>query len=367
MNGRPRHRTTTARGRCAGHARHGLMLTLLGLSVSGTALWYALRTTDPERIAAVFARADWYWALPLLGAYGLHFRLKLMRWRMLLSPVRKASLRELSGPLMLGFFANNVLPARLGEVVRAVLAARCLQLKTATTLASLILERLFDILSVLVIVGAGLAAGARMDARLLGAGQFAGLLAIVGLVLGWMAIHGSRRLSGLLERGLAPLPRRWRQRLVLEVSAATAGLRSLGSRALLPGLIANSLGQWLLMGFALWCSMQAFALSPDLAPAIVLLGATVLATLLPSVPGYFGAIQLAYVLALEPFGVEASAAVAASLFFHLLTYLAVTAAGLYFLHRMGLGLQGLGRLREADRSDGSAPQPDQPAYGRRKR
>lgn len=326
------------------HSRRGLVLLLLGLAVSGITLWLALKETSSADLLTAIATIEWAWSLPMLLAYALHFWLKAVRWRVLLAPATDTTAARLYSPMILGFFANNILPARLGEAIRAVLGARRLAIKLVEVIATLVIERLFDVLCILLLVAAALSFESRMDAELVRVVRSIGLVAGLLLVAVVAATHWTGPLLQLAGRALGFLADSVRDRVLGELAAGLTVMQSLKQFAPLAAILITTLAQWLLMVFALWCSLQALDINVPVAATFVLLGATILAIMLPAAPGYFGAIQLAYVLALKPFGISASVAVSASLCFHLLTYFAVMVAGLYYLRRLGMDVHGLEEL-----------------------
>jgi uncharacterized protein (TIRG00374 family) len=129
-----------------------------------------------------------------------------------------------------------------------------------------------------------------------------------------------------------------------QIRNVAAGLHAARSGALLARITAVSFLQWALMAVCIWLSLWALGLALPVQAVFVVLACTIIAVTLPTGPGYVGSIQLAYVLALKPFGVNASDAIAASLFYHALAYLSVLLAGLYYAQRYGLRWSELKRL-----------------------
>jgi uncharacterized membrane protein YbhN (UPF0104 family) len=150
------------------------------------------------------------------------------------------------------------------------------------------------------------------------------------------------RIAGLLPARLGA----W---VVRQGEAASRGLAALRSVRLLVRVLAASIVQWLFMWACVWLSIAAVGLDVTAGAAFVVLFLTIIGISLPNSPGYVGSIQIAYVLGLAPFGVEAGPAVAASLFFHVLAYASVVLVGLVLLHRTG---SDLGTLLRASREPG---------------
>jgi uncharacterized membrane protein YbhN (UPF0104 family) len=131
------------------------------------------------------------------------------------------------------------------------------------------------------------------------------------------------------------LPERISLRIVGELEKGTAGAGIVRRSRLAAGALGTSLLQWVFMWLCVWLSLVALHIEVPFGAALVVLVLTVVGITLPSSPGYFGNIQLAYVLALKPFGIDAGSAIAASLFFHALAYPAVVIVGLIYLRTQG--------------------------------
>lgn len=310
-----------------------------GVGITAASLWYSLRDVDFGILWNALAGARWGWAIPLLLLYGLHFWLKALRWAMLLEPLRTVEPRILVPPMMMGYLANNILPARLGEFVRALAGARRTGLRGAQVLSTLLLERLFDVLAVLAVF-AFVSTGAGPDSPLTSIGKAAG--ATVAIVfLGFLL---AARWPSYLLRWADRIPQTKGGRALREhVALALEGLRAIERPGLLVGVVATSIAQWLLIALSIECGLRAVGLDLSFSAACIVLAGTVLAVSLPSSPGFFGPVQVAFLLALQPFGVSESVAIAASLFHHVLTWIAITVAGLVLLRVGGNRLADLKR------------------------
>jgi len=315
----------------------GRYITLLvGLAVSAITLWYALKGVDLAHMVTLLRQVEPRWLVALLLAYSLQFILKAHRWRLILLPLQKIPVRRLWPPLIIGFFINNILPARLGEFVRVYAGSRYLRLPISPLLASLVLERLLDLLAVVMILGLALSLGGVLPPLVVQAGYLILGLAITGVLFVYLLASRTDALLGLLRRPLRVLPESLREQLHQQLQLGAAGLHAVTRPRLLAGLLLSSLLQWLLAGLAMWCAFYSLAMELPLSAALVTLGVTVFAVSLPSSPGFFGPVQLAFVLALRPYGVDEASAVAASIVFHLLTWVYVNLFGIHALHRVGM-------------------------------
>jgi uncharacterized protein (TIRG00374 family) len=231
------------------------------------------------------------------------------RWRFLLAPVTRVPRRSAFAYLNIGYFANTLLPARLGDGARAYLAGRSFRISTLSTLGSIVVERVFDagaILAVVVATGLFVARGSEIA----GSATVVASAAVLGCaVIGLLAIAAIR--SGLLQATQA--------RLIREAVARTAE----GGRALRSPL---GIAVVLVLTFAPFAvavgtfGAIATALGLALGPAewALVLGVLALSTAIPAAPGSLGTYEFVGVTALGALGVPASQALAATVLVHVI-------------------------------------------------
>lgn len=324
--------------------RHRWLATATGVALSGLFLWLALREVDGPALLAGIAGARWWVIAPFLLSLFAYYWVKTLRWAALLRPVAPVASGRLFVPVMIGYAAGALLPMQLGEVVRAWLGARRLGIRIAASFMSIALERVLDLVSILVLVALILAGTADVSPALSTATRWLGGVALAALLGLLLLVFRTEACLGLVDRIASVLPGRVHHLVRDQFQAGIGGLVALRDPWLLLAVCATSLLQWVFMFGCVWLSLYALAVPVGPVAAMLALVFTVIGTSLPNSPGYVGSIQLAFTLALAPFGIEASAAVAASLFFHVLAYLSVVISGLLMLPLMGLSL---GQLRAA--------------------
>jgi uncharacterized protein (TIRG00374 family) len=319
--------------------RRRIAMLTVGIASSALFLWLALRGVDVGSIGQSLRHANPAWALPyLLGLFAFCW-LKAVRWSTLLMAPR-TSIRPLLWSIFIGYAATTLLPLQLGEVVRAWAASRLLALRVATALASIAVERVIDVLTLLLWLGAALAAGARLSEGLARAGYTLLIAGIVLLVMLIVFALRDRQILALIARVTAPLPASWRARLLDQLSAGADGLKALRTRSAWVFAFGISPLLWAFMCVCIWSSLRAVGLDLPLAATATILGLTMISMSLPSGPGYVGNIQLAFTLALAPFDVAPGDALAASIFYHVMMCGTLLIVGLAGMHRLGLGVRG---------------------------
>lgn len=315
---------------------------IAGMVLSIFFLWLSLRGTNFAEIGHALARSQLAYALPLILLLALFYLFKTVRIRLLLMPMRDIHVQGILPATMIGFAANNLLPARLGDLVRAYLLGHQYSLSKTSILATMVIERLFDLVAALGLL-ALIFIGTQLPASLIKPGYFIGGLELVLLCIIIMMIMQAELLVRFSMQVTSFLPDALRSWLARHIEHGALGTRALRQPYLLAGIAMTSLAQVVLKAGAMYLALLAVGISAPPSAVFVLLALSTAAITLPSAPGFFGTMQLCFVLALKPYGVSAGDAFAASLFYQALEYLAVTGAGLYFLKGLD---QDLGKIRE---------------------
>ena len=341
-----------------GDGRRGswqLIKLVPGLLVAGGCLWFALRDVDWTMVVAKLSAADWSLAplMPLL--LFVFFLLKAWRWRLLLEPVSPMRVRDVAGPLMIGFMANNILPAHLGELVRVHVLGRTRDVPRAAVLSTVVLERLFDLLAILALLGVGLLSGPVLPSRYQQAAVTlavaTGVLLAAAVAFVCSADRCLRMFEWICNRCLVFLPERWRLAMVELLTSAAGGLVALKRPRLAVGIVAASIAKWFVMGLMVWVSLKTLGAGDVFAASLVVVGVIAVVILLPAPPGYVGVIQGCFSVVLAMYAVDPNVTVAASVYYHLWQYVPVTLVGLWCLHRSGLRLRDVADV-ETDAQSG---------------
>ena len=123
-----------------------MMISLVvGLVVSAAALYYAFREVTPSELYSSLASINYFWVLPAIVLVMISFYLRAVRWQIILTSTKKISSWRAFHPMMIGFMINCVLPGRLGEVARPIILQREEKVPFTTGLATVAVERIFDI------------------------------------------------------------------------------------------------------------------------------------------------------------------------------------------------------------------------------
>ena len=350
-----------------------------GIVVSGALLALLLVTVDREQLAAALESANYWYLAPAIALYFVGQWARAWRWRYLLAPVAPVPVGRLFVVINIGYMANNVLPFRLGELVRALyLSQREKAVSAPASIATLSVERLYDGLTLLaiaavatpVLLAAGLFDAAsltyRTGAILLTAGMVGSFAAALAVLT---ALSVSRRAADGLLTLTRILPPRFRPLAAAALRGFMDGLGALNSPRKHAALFLCSLPVWLAEGGVYLILAYSFRLD-DYFPSFGLLLAAMLLvmvtsnliTAIPATVGGIGSFEAVATLTLIGMGftgeTERALATAYPIAVHLLAlWLPVNIVGLAFLLWHNVSLRGLTTLPAPAASPSPSPSP----------
>jgi len=302
---------------------------ILGIVISIVAIWFSMRDVRPAEVWHALQSAHYggFALVMFLTLFG--FWVRAFRWRWLIATPKPLGLDSLFSATMIGFMANNLLPLRLGEFVRAWALGRREQLSKTTVFATVVVERVVDMITLLGVLAISLIVHPLTETS--EAGQMvragAGVLVLTCVVLTAVLVA--------IER--SP---KFMHRVLDLVTRFLPG--SIGPRAqrMLEHFL-EGLGLFRRLGTLAWVFLLSFAMFGTYALALqIAMGA--IGIMVPAAPGYIGTLNLACVAGLALFGVGKDQSVPFSWFYWLSQWLPISLVGLYYLRREGLSLRSLG-------------------------
>lgn len=317
-----------------------------GMVLSGLFLWLALRGEDWGAIGAEIAAADprWIGATLPLGAYVLYARCQ--RWRILLerSHGRSIAMEPIFSASAIGFMANMVLPFRVGEIARPYLVARSTGLSLTTTFATVVVERVLDLMA-LAVFGIGIVMVAEVPPIVARLAKIAAVLTATAFVGAYFVTVQRRRVLPVLDLLWAKVPVVGPFVLRLEHEFVD-GMAAIADPATLFRTVVWSLYIWLVIALGFALGFRALGLDvPFLGAGITVTTVVALAVSVPSAPAFVGQFEWGCKVALEQIhGVAGSAAVSYSLLMHAAQFVTQILIGAVFLVREGLSLGDISRL-----------------------
>lgn len=307
----------------------------LSLSVLLAALfiWLIAGQINVDELKNAFIGTTPSWLIAGLSAFCFGYICRIQRWRLMLQ-IDNSNLRwhHCAGPMLASFATNNVLPFRAGDVLRMFAFNRRLGVSSGVVAATLFVERLLDLLMVLVLLGAALFIFGLDVTRFSGVGSIALIAIASGILLLLLFPKFFAPLaiaSGKLVKRIAPS---LGQKLLDEINKGLVTLVHLSKGDMMIRLVIWSLAVWLAEGGVFW--FTGLALSSITTPTAGWLALPVgtLATLIPSTPGYVGTFDYFTVRAMSALGNTIAASTAYALLVHILLWFPPTLiGGLYLL------------------------------------
>lgn len=322
----------------------------IGFAVSLVFLYFAFRDQNLPRIREALGHANYWYVIPGLTLYFIGIWTRSVRWAFVLRAVERFSGRELFPVVVIGYMANNVLPLRAGELVRAYALSSRSRVSKTSALATIAVERIFDGLTML-----GFMLVASLSIVFTAQLQRLGIVASIlfGALLGGLALLTTDRSRGIFLRGVLPrLPDRLGVPAGHIVHSFLEGLGILRRRQDMVPVALASVAAWLLEASVYALIAQGFGLG--LRPAAILLVTAVanLATLIPASPGYVGPFEAGVLLVLVgALGINRELALSFAIVVHAVLYLPITAWGLIYWWRESLSWRDVRTLSAEEVGD----------------
>ncbi|MGH7501305.1 MAG: lysylphosphatidylglycerol synthase transmembrane domain-containing protein [Longimicrobiales bacterium] len=328
---------------------------LAGIALSVVLLYFTFRDVDFREVLREIGQADPWLLLGGAAAATFVFWIRAWRWRSILAPVhRGTSFHSRFAAVNIGFMANNLLPARMGEFARAYAISRLEPVPVVAGLSSLVIERLLDALFLVFMLFFAMAlpdfpgwpddATTDFPTIARGLGLVAGCAGLVLFLLVLFPRPAVRAIEAVVNH---VLPRSFRRPIVDALEAFLSGAAILRNGRLLAVAVAWTVVVWLVNAFGFWLGFRAFDLDLTFTAALFFNSAIAFAVAAPSAPGFFGVYELAArAVLVNLWGREASKAVGFALGFHIAGFIPVTIMGLYYAWSIGLTLGGVAQTEE---------------------
>jgi uncharacterized protein (TIRG00374 family) len=310
--------------------RGPILRALVGAAISIAALWFVLRGTDVAKTADILSHADLRWFVVGGSFMAVDLGFRALRWQRLLRPIAHIRYPPMLAYLLVGYLANNVLPARLGELVRSHYLGDREGISRAAALGTVVVERIVDLVACVAIAAAALlilsVRGVVANVVLLGA-AVTGLF-LIALAVGIVAhrIPGLDQIRALIDR----YPRvRDVARSLQEGLTVAARPRTVGEAILVSG------ASWVMAILAFAAVGQALGLQLSMAQAALIVSGVALVSAVPAGPSNLGTYELAAQELGKAVGLEPSSALALGFLAHLGILLVTSIGGAIAFARLG--------------------------------
>jgi len=315
-----------------------LVFLFFTLKIDIPKLWATMKSVDPYYLtAAAIANIVFYY-------------IRAVRWRYLMDPIKKdVPVGSLFSAVMVGFMANNILPARIGEFIRAYVLGRREKVTASSVFGTVVAERLVDGLSIMLLLIAVLAflpadiAGGEFAQGIRRFGEISmGLYLVVIIMLAWFLFH-PHSLTSAVRAVLSPVSGWLAEKAAYMANSFIVGLGALKNARLLLFIAFYSALHWGLLFIPNWLLFKAFGLGDGYgvyAATLVLL-AMVVGVAVPGTPGAVGPFEAATVGALTLLGTGGEKALGFAIVAHAAGFIPTTLVGFFCLYRENLSISGI--------------------------
>ncbi|MGE0159372.1 MAG: lysylphosphatidylglycerol synthase transmembrane domain-containing protein [Gemmatimonadales bacterium] len=325
-----------------------------GLVITIVLLWFALNDVDFGELWANIRGGNPWLLLAAVAVATFGFFIRALRWNVLLAPVKPDTrLRSRFAGVSIGFMANNVLPARVGEFARAYAFSRMEPVTASAAFGTLVVERFMDgvvllLFLILPIFSAGFPEGGALSGGAGGTVLRAGVIAVVIVLLVLIVLAAWPRAFARAAHAVAGyMPKSLSAPMLAGLDAFLGSITIMRNPKLLALGFLWTLGFWAWHGVSFWLAMLAFDIHTGFMSAIFTEALVGFGVALPAAPGFFGTFHFSANVALsDVYGVPEAQSLAFAFGYHFGGWVPITAIGLWYAGKLGLSLGDVGAAEE---------------------
>ncbi|GEM_PF-2923193 len=312
---------------------------LIGIGVSAAFIALTLRGIDLTQVKNHLREIDVGMLPHIIISLTIIFLYKAFRWQYQMSPMKRIAFGQSLSAIIIGYMANNVVPLRGGDLLRAHLLGRQENIGTTAVFATVALERIFDVLSLvtlslIILLMVPLPNWLRHSVIILGA-------ILLGCIIFIIMFRSRTKLfEKWWEIVRCRLPGKMQEILSTSIKQVHLGLETARGRARLTNLYILAVAEWALWGLLANYSLQALGIQLSIAATMTTVIATNLALLIPAAPGNIGVFDYAVMTTLEFFQFDKSIALSGAVIVHAIFVIPVSLVGLLFFIREWLVPKG---------------------------
>jgi uncharacterized protein (TIRG00374 family) len=327
----------------------------LGILISAAFMVVALRGLQLDQVWFYLQTGNYWWLVPSVATYFVAVWARTWRWDYMLRPLKHVPVRRLFPVVVIGYMGNNIYPLRAGEVLRSYVLRRREAIPMSASLATVIVERVFDGLVMLMFVFIALPLAPIPSTQIRSVVILASLAFFSAMVVFFILAAMPERAFILAQLVSRWLPGRFRTHFLDITARFLTGLDSLRSFRNVVMIFFTSVVIWLLETVKYWFVMHAFDFEVTFFALMLMNGVVNLATTLPSAPGYIGTFDGPGIAVLVLYGVADELATAYTLVLHAALWLPITLLGAFYMVREGLSWSDFGKATEM--AEESEPDP----------
>ncbi len=312
----------------------------IGLVFSFIFLYLTFRKVDFQEIKQALTMVTFLWIFPAVITYLFVFLLRAVRWKYIFSPLKKTHYPYLFSSLIIGYMANNLLPVRMGEFIRAYLIGKKEQVSKSTALATLVVERVFDGLTILFLLSV-ISSFFPFPSwvKKIGITSFISLSLLI--VFLYSLLHWEQATIKIFRKIIFFFPLSLKEKITTLLRSFVCGLKVLRHKKELFMVCFLSFMIWFAEATTFYLVACAFHLSISFFGAIFIMGLICLGLIIPSSPGFIGVYEYFSITALQLLSVSKSQAIPYTIVIHSLQFSLIICLGFFFLWKENLSWKQL--------------------------
>jgi len=332
---------------------------LFSLVISIVCLWLFMRHIEWSLLKKALMEANYWFVIPTIALHLVVYLVRALRWKGLLSHIKAIPMLNLLSITCIGFMANNILPARVGEILRPFLLYKKEAVKFSTSVATVIVERIFDMLALIIFAAVTIAllpdhftpghhsvalfSGQEVndfrESVILSLKKWTEVLAVVGvltIVALFLVVTKPDFFKKILAKLICFLSHTLRDKVFALYDSFVHGLKILENRTETFWILGYSLLIWIICGTEIYALGFSFHLQLPFLGACLVAICLALAIALPQAPGFIGVFHIAVLKSMDIFGIHTPAAQSYAIVLWLVGILPITVIGFLFLWKEGI-------------------------------
>ena len=324
----------------------------LGVVISGFFIWLTFREIDYGALWMAMKRADYLYLLPTVILTIILFYFRSLRWGNILEPIKKIGIYSLFSATSIGYMANNILPARIGEFARAYAIGKEEEISVSASFATIVIERILDLLAVFILLFVVLniisfpAENIEFEQLMRKGGTIAILVFICMIAFLYFFQKNTDFFKKIVFSIVKPYSKKVAIKLLKLMNSFASGFSVLQKGSHIIRIIIYSVVIWFLSAIPIHWILLSFGHELPLSISFFILVLIGFAVSVPSAPGYVGTFHFACSKGLELFNIPGEEALSVAIVLHAVNFFPITIIGAFFLWKDNISLKEAEELEE---------------------
>ncbi|OAS20523.1 lysylphosphatidylglycerol synthase transmembrane domain-containing protein [Paenibacillus oryzisoli] len=319
----------------------------IGMLISLLFLFVLLRNIEFKQVGQILQNINYLILVPAVFIQLMSYWVRSLRWSLMLRGIKYVKSSNLFPIICISYMANNTLPLRLGEFVRAYLIGRKEEISKTAAFSTVILERIYDGLTLLLLLGVTSMLFPFPDwVKLIG--YLTAILFLCALIFVISMVIFKEHTQRLIHLCCRPLKPKMGEKIISIFEQFTTGFDVIKNKRNLLPIAFYSILIWSMEGYLFYAIAEAFDFSSTIYIGMFVLVVVNLGIMIPSSPGYVGTLEYFCSKALEIFNVSKELSLSYALVLRMFQYIPITVLGFYFLLREGISISQMIKMNNSN-------------------